>query len=129
MTFQVLLSIFVGVWANHLFSFLNLRDLALSQKLVFILLHQYWITTTITGITYMIAGRVAATRYLNKPTNVWHCICDVLIHGVGTASAFGIMMAPFKLLDMIFKRAHQLNRFVSSCSSSSSSTNYLHHYC
>jgi hypothetical protein len=64
----------------------------------------------------MIAGRVAATRFLNRPTSVWHCMRDVILYGVGTASAFGLILAPFKLLDMLFRRAHSTNRFIWSLS-------------
>jgi hypothetical protein len=60
----------------------------------------------------MIAGRVAATRFLNRPTSVWHCTRDVVLHGAGTASAFGLILAPFKLLDMLFRRAHAANRVI-----------------
>ena len=102
-----------------MYSFLSFKEIAsiltgslVSTKATYILLHQYWLASTVAGITCMIAGRVAATRFLNRPTSVWHCTRDVVLHGAGTASAFGLILAPFKLLDMLFRRAHAANRVI-----------------
>jgi hypothetical protein len=108
----------LGLWVSHIYTFLSLQEIAgvlsgmlVSKQAMLIFVHQYWLASTISGLTFMIAGRIAATRFLNRPTSVWHCMRDVMMHGVGTASAFGLFVAPFKLIDMLFRRAHSTNRF------------------
>ena len=107
-----------------MYKFLTLKEIAgvlsgmlVSKQALYIFLHQYWLASTICGVTFMIAGRVAATRFLNRPTSVWHCMRDVILYGVGTASAFGLILAPVKLLDMLFRRAHSTNSFIWSFAS------------
>jgi hypothetical protein len=91
------------------------RDLfagAVDRKTLLILWHQYWLISTVTGLMGMICGRIAATRYFNQDPSVWYCAQDVIVHGLGTASAGGFLLAPFKLLDMLFRRMTQSNNFV-----------------